>query len=59
MNCDVDDVVNIKLVTVTIKSVNIYFVGPTLIESQLSRIFFPVLGMSRAEAHCSCCVVIV
>ena len=52
MNCDVDDVVNIKLVTVTIKSVNIYFVGPTLIvepcDSQLSRIFFPVLGMSRA-----------
>ena len=65
VNCDVDDVVNIKLVTVTIKSVNIYLVGPTLIiepcDSQLSRIFFPVLGMSRAtvEAHCSCCVVIV
>ena len=37
MNCDVDDVVNIKLVTVTIKSVNIYFVGPTLIEPQQSR----------------------
>ena len=49
MNCDVDDVVNIKLVTVTIKSVNIYFVGPTLIEPKLSRIFFPVLGMSRAQ----------